>query len=385
MRVAMVDPSLFTLPYDATLSRALTGAGCDVTLHTRSLQANDGAAGGINMSQEFYRFAEQRWVRAMPKPLRLAIKAIDHAASMHKLWRTLKNTRPDIIHFQWLPLPILDGRLLGRFRRLAPLVLTVHDTDPFNGDPAASLQRLGVYDALAGFNRLIVHTTQGHARLVAQGLPENRLELLPHGIPTLLDARPDPMQGELTVLLFGKIKPYKGADLLVNAFAALPEALRCQARLRIVGRPYMDLAPLRAQVQASRAADRISIEPDFVADEALPALLGPGTIMVFPYREIEASGVLYQALEYGRPIIASRIGAFADILQDGVHGRLVPPGDTRALSAALANLIGDRNEAAASADAVRLLTRHGPGWDDVAQKTVAIYRSAIAAGEAVLF
>jgi glycosyltransferase involved in cell wall biosynthesis len=379
MRVAMVDPSLFTLPYDAALTRALTGAGCDVTLHTRLLQATDGSAGGINMSPEFYRLAEQEWVRALPKSLRLAIKAIDHAVSMRKLWRTLKNTPPDVIHFQWLPLPVLDSRLLGPFRRVAPLVLTVHDTDPFNGDPAARLQRLGVDAALAGFSRLIVHTTQGHARLVAQGLPESRLTVLPHGITTLPPALPDPMQGELTLLLFGKIKPYKGADVLVEAFAALPAALRNQARLRIVGRPYMDLAPLRAQVQASVAAERISIEPDFVPDDALPALLGPGTIMVFPYREIEASGVLYQALEFGRPIIASRLGAFADIVQDGVHGRLVPPDDVPALTAAMASLIANRNAASASADAVRVLAQTGPSWDDVARGTLAVYRDAIAA------
>jgi glycosyltransferase involved in cell wall biosynthesis len=379
MRVAMVDPSLFTLPYDATLARALTDAGCEVTLHSRALQAMDGAPSGINMSPGFYRVAEQKWVRALPKPVRLAIKAIDHAASMRNLWRHLQSTRPDIIHFQWLPLPILDSWLLGRFRRLAPLVLTVHDTDPFNGDPAARLQRLGGRRALAGFSRLIVHTTQGRARLAAQGLPENRVALLQHGIPDLVAPASDPMQGELTLMLFGKIKPYKGADVMVEAFAALPEALRNQARLRIVGRPYMDLAPLQAQVRASAAAERISIEPDFVAADALPALFGPGTIMVFPYREIEASGVLYQALEYGRPIIASRLGAFADILVDGVHGRLVPPGDVLALTHALASLISNRSLAAANADAVRELTKSGPSWNQVAQNTLAVYRSALMA------
>jgi glycosyltransferase involved in cell wall biosynthesis len=376
MRVAMVDPSLFTLQYDASLARALSGAGCDVTLHTRKLQPTDGMARGVDMSAQFYRLAETAWVRGLPKPARLAVKAIDHVASMRRLWRHLLAARPDVIHFQWLPLPLLDGKLLKSFRQLAPLVLTVHDTDPFNGDPAARLQRLGVKQALEGFGRLIVHTRQGQARLMAQGLPETRLTVLPHGIPELLAPEPDPMQGELTVLLFGKIKPYKGADLLIDAFAALPPALRGQARLRIVGKPYMDLGPLQAQAAASGAADRISIEPVFVADQDLPQLLGPGTIMVFPYREIEASGVLYQAVEYGRPIIASRMGAFAEVLQDGVHGRLVQPGDAPALTEAMASLLGNRAAAAQSAAAVRNLAGSGWSWDDVARGTISVYHSA---------
>ena len=376
MRVAMVDPSLFTFQYDASLARALGSAGCEVTLHTRRLQLTDGMASGVDMLPQFYPMAESRLVRSWPKPVRLAVKAMDHVVSMRRLRRYLQAARPDVIHFQWLPLPVLDSRLLNSFRKLAPLVLTVHDTDPFNGSPAARLQRLGVRQALAGFSRLIVHTRQGQARLVAQGLPESRMTVLPHGIPELLAPAPDPMQGELTVLLFGKIKPYKGADMLIDAFAALPEALRARARLRIVGKPYMDLAPLYAQAQASGAADRISIEPVFVSDNDVPALLGPGTIMVFPYREIEASGVLYQAVEYGRPVIASRMGAFAELLEDGVHGRLVPSNDVPALTAALAALIGDRNMAASSAAAMRDLAGSGWSWADVARGTISVYESA---------
>ena len=186
MRVAMVDPSLFTFQYDASLARALGSAGCEVTLHTRRLQLTDGMASGVDMLPQFYPMAESRLVRSWPKPVRLAVKAMDHVVSMRRLRRYLQAARPDVIHFQWLPLPVLDSRLLNSFRKLAPLVLTVHDTDPFNGSPAARLQRLGVRQALAGFSRLIVHTRQGQARLVAQGLPESRMAVLPHGIPELL-------------------------------------------------------------------------------------------------------------------------------------------------------------------------------------------------------
>ena len=379
IRVAMVDPSLFTLPYDAALARGLQHAGCQVTLHGRARHPEDGACDGVDLAPHFYPFAESRTVRKFPKVLRLAIKGFDHFASMARLWQRLRASPPDIIHFQWLPLPLIDGKLLARFRRIAPLVLTVHDTDPFNGNPAARLQRMGVQHALSGFDRLIVHTSQGRERLLQQGASALTTVILPHG--SLSSARPasaDPMRGPITLMLFGKIKPYKGADILIAAFAALPPALRADVKVRIVGQPYMDLAGLRAQALALGVAQSVLIEPVFVADEDIDALFGANTIAVFPYREIEASGVLSFAIANGRPIVASRLGGFAEMLIDNVHGLVVPPNDVSALRDALSSMLADREFAAACGARVAGLAANFPQWNEIAQQTLRLYQDIAA-------
>jgi len=379
MRIALVDPSLFTLPYDRALARGLAAGGHDVTLYARRPGADDPGAQGLNLVASFYRFTSSRPVARLPRPLRLGIKGIDHIASMRGLLRRLRADPPDIIHFQWLPLPLLDRILLAGFRRVAPLVLTVHDTAHANGDPAAAVRRRGFLACLPLFETLIVHTGQGRARLLAQGIAEPRLALLPHGLldePPPLAAPPDPMLGELTFLLFGKIKPYKGADLLIEAFALLPPALRAQARLRVVGKPYMPLGPLEELVQARALAGRVGIEPRFVDDREIPALFAPGVVAVFPYREIEASGVLSLALAHGRPVIASRLGSFAETLEDGGHGLLTPAGDVPALAAALARLIADRDFAAACGRRARALAAATPRWEEIGRRTAGCYDRA---------
>ncbi len=378
MRVALIDPSLFTLPYDAALAGALTDAGQDVTLHGRTLTEQDGGAGRVAIEPSFYRWAGSRAVRRLPKPARLAVKGVDHAVSMLRLRRRLARSRPDVIHFQWLPLPGLDQALLPGFAEIAPVVLTVHDTDPFNGSPTARLQRAGFAASLRRCDRLIVHTRQGVQRLAALGIPASRLCQLPHGpLAEAAAGLADPMQGTLSFVLFGKIKPYKGADLLIEAFAALPEALQAQASVRIVGQPYMDLAMLRSLAAARGVAGRVAIEPRFVADDEIAAVFPPGSVAVFPYREIEASGVLSLALAHGRPVIASRLGSFAETIEDGVHGALLPPGDVPALTAALGAILADRAMAARQADAVRRLTNTLPGWGEIARMTVGVYEAAL--------
>jgi glycosyltransferase involved in cell wall biosynthesis len=189
-------------------------------------------------------------------------------------------------------------------------------------------------------------------------------------VPTKADA----MNGRLTFLLFGKIRPYKGADLLIKAFAGLPPSLRAQARVRIVGKPYMDVAALQAQ--AAAAGVSVDIETGFVAEEDIATLFSTNTVAVFPYREIEASGVLFLALAHGRPIIASRLGAFGELLTDGKHGTLVPVDDSAALGRAMARMLGDRAFAASCAAEVQELSGSIPDWDTIAERTADVYREA---------
>ena len=376
MRVALIDPSLFTLPYDRALTAGLIRTGNDVSLYGRKLRPPDGNTKPAYLVEAFYHVSESTTVRQLPSALRLASKGVDHGWSMWRLLRRLRRDRPDVIHFQWLALAVLDQVFLNALRRIAPIVLTVHDTNPFNGVASASIQRRGIRSSLARFDRLIVHTTQGEGRLRQLGIDGTRIEVLPHGM--LVDVVPvdvpDPMTGPVTFLLFGKIRPYKGADLLIEAMAALPPEIARQARIRIIGEPLMDISPLLARARAVGAT--IDIETGFVAEDGIPGLFGAGTVATFPYREIEASGVLFLALAHGRPIIASRLGSFAELLVDGVHGRLVTPGDITALSAAMHQMITDRKFAASCAAQVQSLATSIPSWDEIARRTVVAYHIA---------
>jgi glycosyltransferase involved in cell wall biosynthesis len=368
MRVALIDPSLFTLPYDVALADGLRANGHHVTLHGRPLTARDGAAA---VTASFYRSSAA--MSALPGPLRLAVKGLDHGLSLLRLKRRLAAEQPDIIHFQWLPLPVLDRMLLGGFRKIAPVILTVHDTNAFNGDPTVRLQAIGFASALAACDRLIVHTSQGEARLRAMAIPAANIALLPHGLLGARSGMGEDAAGDLRFVLFGKIKPYKGADLLIEAFAALPEALRSRARVQIAGQAYMKLQMLRDLAAARGVADRVGIEDRFVDDAEIAGLFAPGSVAVFPYREIEASGVLSLAMAHGRPIIASRLGMFAEVLTDGVHGRLIPPGDIAALTAAMAGMIEDREVTRRAGRAVARLARDVPDWPEIGRRTALLY------------
>jgi glycosyltransferase involved in cell wall biosynthesis len=178
------------------------------------------------------------------------------------------------------------------------------------------------------------------------------------------------------LLLFGKIKPYKGVDVLIEALARLGPAAHAKFRVRIVGQPYMDTEPLLRRARERNVAELIDFQFRFVSDEELTRELDQAAVLVFPYREIEASGVLMAAITRGRPVIASRLGSFAELIEDGRQGLLVPPGDAAALAGALERIVGEPPLLSRLAEGMEALRRSIPRWSDIARQTVTVYDAA---------
>lgn len=98
-------------------------------------------------------------------------------------------------------------------------------------------------------------------------------------------------------------------------------------------------------------------------------LLASADAFVFPYRTIEASGVLHLVAGHNRLIVASETGAFPDLVgRDGAAGTLVDPTDADGLGKALIDTIG-RRPTRAIGDAV-------PGWDEIGRRTRRVYEEA---------
>ena len=379
MRVAMIDPSLFTTPYDLKLIGGLERLGHQVDFYGKPVPAEETMAGDAAIHPLFYREMEQWRLDRLPRPLAKAAKGLCHLRGMARLTAVLRQSRPDAIHFQWLPLPLVDRRFLGPLRTIAPLVITAHDSQPFNANPGAAIQRLGAISILSRFDRVIVHTGQARDRLVAQGVAPGRIQRIAHGFlnddqppSPPPEIRPD---GPVRFVLFGKLKPYKGCDLLIEAVRRLPEAERARCEVLVIGKPYMDTAPLTEA--AAELGDRIRFDFRFVPDDELLRVLNGADVLVFPYREIEMSGVLMAALRTTRPIVASAIGGFAELLEDGRSALLVPPGDVDALSRAIGRIIRETATRGVLADGVASLVAGIPSWDEIAARTAALYEQCL--------
>jgi glycosyltransferase involved in cell wall biosynthesis len=379
MKIAMIDPSLFTLPYDTALCRALRLRQCDVTLHGRMLRPLEFVPGEDMPRPSFYRWSEGLRTRA-PNKVFQSVKGCEHALDTIRFAFAFRAERPDIVHFQWSALPVVDIFAIRHLRRsVGPVVLTVHDMAPFNNAPTSVLQRIGSTGILREFDHLIVHSESSRELLSSRGLPAERISVVPHGILDVMPARADPVvpDAPLTMLMFGRVKTYKGVDVMIEAIGRLPVALRRRCRLLVVGEAMIPVEPMKRRAEALGIGDNIIWDLRYVSEENMAEVFNQADIFAFPYREIDTSGVLMSCLPYRKPIIASRIGAFQKLLQDGVHGRVVPPGDPEALSAAISSLIGNPALMRACGKNVGLLSQRIPSWDAIAGQTIRLYESLL--------
>jgi glycosyltransferase involved in cell wall biosynthesis len=353
------------------------------------------AAAGYVRNELFYRAA----LGAPGGRVRMASKLVQHVPDMLRYHRAARDA--DIVHFQWLPVQPLDVHLLpsarsaggggwkgaaarrfagggGRFARAArrpALVLTAHDVLPREPRPGQLAAQRRLYDR---FDAIVVHSEHGRARLIDElGADRDRVHVIPHGVFTHLAERaagtpplPAPHQTDkLVVLCFGLMRPYKGIDVLLEAWrgTAAGEAPIDEAELWIAGMPRMDISALQAAAPAN-----VRFDPRFIGDDELPAYFQRADLVVLPYLQADQSGVLFTALAFGNPLLLSDVGGFPEIANTGA-ARVAAAGDTRALGRALRELLNDRATLTEMCVRARAAANGRYSWEAIARAHVELY------------
>jgi glycosyltransferase involved in cell wall biosynthesis len=365
VRVHLVDPPAYTPPYDRSLSAALARAGADVTLVTSRFAYGDvPAAEGYAVDERFYRLGST----APPGTRRRSVARIaQHVPDMLRYRRAAREA--DVVHFQWASVQQLDARLLPRDR---PLVITAHDVLPREPRPGQLRAQRRLYDRA---DAVVVHSHHGRERLVVDlGVPPEKVHVIPHGAFDYLEKLPEeaPLPPELSevegpvVLFFGLLRPYKGVDVLLEAWRGIGGA-----ELWVVGMPRLPLKTLR-----SRMTPSVRLFPRFVSEAQVPAWFRRADLVVLPYREIDQSGVLFTALAFGKPLLLTNVGGFPEVADTGA-AELVVPGDPSALRIALQRLLGDPGRREALAAAARRAAATTYSWDDIAARHLELYEQLV--------
>ena len=309
-------------------------------------------------------------------PLR---RQLSNLPAMHRAFRLIEQTRPDVVHVQEACDYAYDA--LSLVRRWPALVTTIHDVTPHpgDGDAAPGLQyskAIGIWRS----HRLIVHTDGMRDALAARfRVDPERIDVIAHGELGSLYRRLAQRAGRSpvhrephTLLFFGRIWAYKGLRYLLEAFERVRRELP-DARLLICGRGR----DLDANRELIDRLDGIEIDSSYVPVEAVAGLFERSAAVVLPYVEASQSGVSAVAFTIGTVVVASRVGGLAEQLDDGHTAVLVPPRDVAALAEALIALLKDSARQQAIRSAAFEFGTGALGWQTIAGQTLACYRRAL--------
>ncbi len=135
-------------------------------------------------------------------------------------------------------------------------------------------------------------------------------------------------------IFFGRLEAYKGLSVLLEAFE-LTRRHDPDVRLTVCGKGFV------SKEQRARAGLLgVLLRNEWVDERAIDALFSEAGVVVLPYLGATQSGVAALAMAKGLPAIATNVGALPEKVLDGISGRIVPPGDAAALSAAMIEIAG---------------------------------------------
>jgi glycosyltransferase involved in cell wall biosynthesis len=377
VRVVVVDPQAYTPPYDDELCRALAAAGAEVELLTAHFTHGAAPAPDGYLRHELFGPPLSGLLERRPTSrVRVPLKLGGHATGLARLVRRVRSRRPDVVHWQWAPLPALDLRALRAAGRSAgATVFTAHDVLPRRSRNAAPLWA----ELYGSCDRVIVHGAASRDRLLVEvgGIAPDRIVVIPHALLHAgSETAPPPEPTEPRILFFGLIRPDKGLDVLIEALPAVAARVP-DVRLEVVGSPRMPMEPLRRRATALGLDGRISWDLRFVPDADVPGVLAGARVVALPYRWIEGSGVFATALARGVPPVVTSVGTFPELCAESDLGDPVPPDDPAALAVELVRALTDparRARAIAGMERARAeLT-----WERTARLTLDTYERALA-------
>ncbi|MFN8543333.1 MAG: glycosyltransferase family 4 protein [Candidatus Binatia bacterium] len=213
--------------------------------------------------------------------------------------------------------------------------------------------------------------------LLAGGVRPERIRVVPSGIDVEAFAAPAGARARLRaewgvppdallVLVIGALERRKGHAVLLAAAAEAP----ARVHYAFCGAGGEAAAIAEAARPLGRRVHVVGFRQD------IAACLAAADVVAMPSLQEGLGVAALEAMAAGRPVVASRVGGLAEVVQDGESGLLVPPGDAGALAAALARLeretgLGARlGEAARAAVAARYTTAR------MAEGTLACYERA---------
>jgi len=295
----------------------------------------------------------------------------------------LREARYDVVHVHWLvPNAALVVDIVRAHR--APLVVSLHGSDVFVAErffPARALARRALREAGA----ITACSGDLRDRAVRLGAPPERTRTVPYGVDTAafspdraaegLRRRFGVADGALLVVAIGRLVEKKGFASLLEAAAQAPGAhlvivgegdLRgeLEGRARALGSPVTFTGALERgdAARALAAADVVAVPS--VVDRA-------GNVDGLP-------NALLEGLASGRAVLATRVAGIPDVVEDGVNGLLVPPGDVPALAGALRRLAAEPETRERLGREARRRAEAGLTWRSAAQAFEESYAQAAA-------
>jgi len=286
-----------------------------------------------------------------------------------------------LLHAQWwsLPLAIIYFVVcLGFKLRRKPVIFTVHnilqhETSFFYRRISRALFRLG--------DHFIVHSSPNRDQLIKYyNIPPDRITKIPHG-PLDFHVRNDidreAVRNKMSfdpanriILLFGAIRPYKGIDTALKAFAKVHPEIP-EARLLIAGRLWEQWGYYEQLIDDLGIGDYIKTHLRYIPSDEVFKFFAASDLVILPYHHFDSqSGVGSTAISFRKPMIVTNVGGLPELVVDQRY--VVPPNDPETLASTIVDCLKNPDQLDKMTAGAKEVAE-AMAWTTIAKKTWSLY------------
>jgi len=297
------------------------------------------------------------------------------------------NKERKIVHFQFFRIERIESLLFPLLKLLGVnLVFTAHNVLPHENSRVDYLIRFIVYKSA---KVIIVHSEYMKNKLEnGFRIDREKIRVIPHGNFDHYTSREPISKAEAraslklsdmdnVALFFGFIREYKGLDLLLDAYEVCVRRGN-PLRLVIAGAPRTpELGDYyRRRIGRITTDDSIMFHAGFIPSEKVATYFIACDVVILPYKEIDHSGIVHLAYSFGRPLIATNVGDFSEVIEDGKSGYLLKENNAECLSETTLEAFSNSTSLEDMGYYARKLSETRYSWLEIAKKARELYEES---------
>ncbi len=310
-------------------------------------------------------------------------KILNYCQAYSFIYKKMNKEDFDILHTQWFQFSPVDYYYIKKIKKSGKkIITTIHDILPFN----EKFYDREFHRKIYCLSDQIIVQAENNLKRFTELFPNciQKVTYIPHGhfldyadIHDKFNSRKklNVPHDKVILLFFGQIKKVKGVGVLLEAYGKLIQQGRKDIYLIIAGSMWKDEYEIYQDIikKYNLNEDTLKFDIRYVPDEEVGYYYSACDIAILPYIDVYQSGVIQLAYAYSKPTIATNIGAFSEIVQDGISGFLCEPNDVNSLKNTIAKAIEYKALFDEMGEKGREFIRDKYSWEDIGIKVTALY------------